>query len=116
MKYCAQKWDIQKDEEVATIRPNGCKLDFSNSDEFESLFKGLLDEGYMRVLIDLRYVTFMDSCMLGILVDGYRKVAGTGEIGLCHVDDNIGNVLELTRLNEIFNIYKTLEDALLVAA
>lgn len=111
-----EKWDVQRSEGYVTIRPNGCKLDFSNCDEFEQLLQNLLDEGYNRVVLDLRYVTFLDSCMLGILVDGYRKVAGAGEIGLCHVDENIRNVLELTRLNEVFAIYPSLEDALLIAA
>lgn len=116
MKNCAQKWYVEKNQDSVTIRPGGCKLDFSNCDEFEELLQNLLNEGFDRVLLDMRYVAFLDSCMLGILVDGYRKVAGRGEIGLCHLDDNVRNVLELTRLNEVFRIYETLEDALPVAA
>ena len=59
---------------------------------------------------DVRYLTSLD---LGVLIEFLRqmKVQG-GELVLADMDDNVFGVFEVTRLNRLFEIRRTSEDAI----
>ena len=113
-----EKWCVYKENaaRVAVIHPAMGRLGFGLAQEFEDLLSELLREGLNRIIIDCESVNFVDSCMLGILVDGYRKVGSDGLIGFCNLEPNIRSLLGMTRLDEVFKIYTTRKEALLTQA
>jgi anti-sigma B factor antagonist len=97
---------------VIVIRLSGAIYFGEESTSLRSLVKGLLNESHHMVL-DLGEVTHIDSGGLGTLVSLYasaRKVGG--EIKLARIDDHARELLQITRLVTLFEIFDTVEDAI----
>ena len=68
------------------------------------------------LLVDLSAVTYMDSSGIATLVEGFKKSKDAGaRFGLVGVRDAPLQVLQLTRLDQVFPLYPTLADALQAA-
>ena len=65
------------------------------------------------VLVDLSGVTYMDSSGVASLVEAYqRSREAAAEFALVSVNAAALRVLELARLDRVFTIHETLEEAL----
>ena len=62
--------------------------------------------GHKKFLLNLAGVDFMDSDGMGELVRCYSAVRQrAGEMKLVHVNQKVQNLLQITRLNTLFEIY-----------
>ncbi len=88
-------------------------LDARNAPAVASEIKGLLASGTTRLVIDLSPLSFIDSAGLGALLTAYKtaRTAGGG-VSLCCVSPPVLSILKLTRLEKVFSIYTTREEAL----
>ena len=64
------------------------------------------------MVLDLSHVDFIDSSCLGALVSILKSVSGQGELVLCSVNGTIQNLFKLTRMDRVFSIKETRQDAL----
>jgi anti-anti-sigma factor len=92
--------------------------DAYSSHRLESELSSLLDEG-VRVVVDLRDASFMDSTTLGVLLAERQRAERTG-LGFALVlppDEHaqVRHLLELTRLGRVFASFTSLDDALQAA-
>jgi anti-sigma B factor antagonist len=67
--------------------------------------------GNRIIVLDLREVTFIDSSGLGALIGSLKFIGDDGEIVLCGVRDAVASMLKLTRMNKIFRMFLSAEDA-----
>ncbi len=66
-----------------------------------------------KILVDLSGVTYMDSSGIASLVEAYQRAKKHGaEFSLVRVNPSALRVLKLARLDKVFRIHETLEDAL----
>jgi anti-sigma B factor antagonist len=66
-----------------------------------------------QMVIDFGNVTNMSSSALGMLITLHKRVRERdGELRLCSIQPNIEEVFRITRLNEIFEICKSRNEAL----
>ena len=87
--------------------------DSSNSGELRNIILGLLKADGQRLIMDLSAVRFIDSSGLGTLLNSSKDAhQRSGSIVLAGLQPRVQSMLELTRLNVIFDIFPTLEDAL----
>ncbi len=105
------KLDVKSQNSVIVITPHLSRIDASVATEFKSRLIDLVDKGNGKIVINLSEVDFIDSSGLGVLVLILRKVGPDGKIRLCKVNDSVRSIFELTRLNEVFDIHKTIEGA-----
>lgn len=105
------KLDVNHQNGVTVIKPQLGRIDASVATEFKSRLIDLVDKGNEKIVINLSEVDFIDSSGLGVLVLVLRKLGPNGKIGLCKVNDSVRSIFELTRLNEVFDIHKTVEGA-----
>ena len=83
-----------------------------NLNELETSLDNHLNIGDLRVLIDLREVTLIDSAGLELLWDAlmkFRKIGGA--LKLANPNDLIMDVLIATKMNNIFEIFLDQEKA-----
>ncbi len=67
-----------------------------------------------NVVVDLTGVNFIDSTALAILVQGIKRARErNGDIRLCGLQQPVRMVLELTRLDKVFEIFSDQEQAVL---
>lgn len=75
--------------------------------------KTIIEQGRGRVLIDLGGLTFMDSSGCSVLISAFKAIRGkSGRLVLSNLSPEIQSLIELTRLNEIFEIFADTDIAL----
>ena len=73
----------------------------------------LLKEDRKNLLLNLKGVSYMDSAGIGELVACHKRVAEKGgKIKLLNPTGRVFDVLQLTKLIEIFEVFKDERDAL----
>ena len=89
-------------------------LDENNIQQIGSqLFALVEQEGRKRVILDFLNVEYLSSAALGKLITMDKKVkANSGKLRLCSIRKDIYEVFAITKLNKLFDIKETQEDAL----
>lgn len=65
------------------------------------------------VVLDLSLVEFIDSACLGALIGLTRSLrAKGGEVGLANPTIEVRSIFQITRLDKIFKIYDSVDEAL----
>jgi anti-sigma B factor antagonist len=86
-------------------------LDASNVKSFKEAMQPLLKD-QSRVVLNLADVKFVDSSGLGALISALREVNGRdGSLKLCALTRSVRALFELMRMNRIFSIYESQEEA-----
>ena len=66
-----------------------------------------------KFIIDLKQVPFINSSALGIFLNVFRESEkSNGRFSLCSISNEVDNLLDITKLNSVFEIFKNQEDAL----
>jgi anti-sigma B factor antagonist len=74
--------------------------------------KQALEAGHAHILLGLREITYIDSVGLSTLISSYtsaRKVGGS--LKLLHLPRSVHQLLQITRLSTVFEVYEDLEAA-----
>jgi anti-sigma B factor antagonist len=80
--------------------------------EINGKINQLIDDGKLKIVIDLEQVDWMNSSGLGILIDAVTVLKNNnGAMRLINVSDRIKNLLKITKLNTVFDIVESEEDA-----
>lgn len=82
-------------------------------EELSKALHKLIDEGKKNIVFDLDKVTILNSSGFGILVSSYTTVKNAGgNLKLARISNKIEGLLSITKLNQIFELYATVEEAL----
>ncbi|MGA3324929.1 MAG: STAS domain-containing protein [Terriglobia bacterium] len=74
--------------------------------------KELLNAGQRRIILNLGEVTYLDSVGLSSLVAGYTSARNVGgNLKLLHLPRGVQQLLQITRLSTVFEIYEDLAAA-----
>jgi anti-sigma B factor antagonist len=72
----------------------------------------LLEQGKNHIVIDMSNVNVINSSGMGILISGYTKVKDKGgSLKLANITGKIESLMSITKLNGIFEIYSTVDEA-----
>jgi len=94
---------------VATIPVD--ELDASNAGELKHDIAPILETN-AKVVIDLSRLRFVDSSGLGAILSCLRQLtAKGGDLKLCGMSKQVRAAFELVRMQRIFDIYTTKEEA-----
>jgi len=84
----------------------------NSSAELREQFLQILKEKPKRLIINLSAVEFMDSSGLAILIEAMQITNRQGsQLKLAAVNERIRSIFEISRLDSIFSIYATEEEA-----
>jgi anti-sigma B factor antagonist len=87
----------------------------ADAPESRESFKTIVEAGASKLLVDLSGVSFIDTSGLSVLISAYKMIrAKDGRMVLCGIPVAVRTLLELTRLNEIFESFASVEAALAV--
>lgn len=66
-----------------------------------------------QVVVDLNNVEFLSSAMIGVFIRFKRRLRmNDSELKLCNARPELMEVLRLTKLDSVFDVYETRRDAL----
>lgn len=105
---------MEKTEGIAVLYIREDRLDANNSEELKAELRRFFDGGTKDLILDLKEVLFIDSSGLGVLVSGYKNASILhGSLKLSNLQSQVKSMFELTRLHRVFDIFTTVDDALL---
>lgn len=81
--------------------------------QMRTSIKDLIAQGKKKLILNLQGVKYMDSSGVGELVSTYTSVSnGGGKMVLVGVTGKILDLLQITQLLQVFEVYTSVEDAL----
>jgi len=105
---------IETTEGIAVLYIREDRLDANNSEELKAELRRFFEGGTKDLILDLKEVLFIDSSGLGVLVSGYKNASILhGSLKLSNLQSQVKSMFELTRLHRVFDIFTTVDDALL---
>lgn len=88
------------------------RIDAHNSGELKEYLLQLVENGKIKIIIQLGNVRFIDSSGLGALLSGNKHIAAkSGKLALVNIQKQVLAMFELTRLNRVFEIYADVNEA-----
>lgn len=98
------------------LKPKG-ELTEDTLDSFkEAVDHQLEDEAVIDVIVDMEEIAFIDSNVLEYLLDLQDSLHEKfGQVRLARCDENVTKILEITRLDLVFETFSDTNDAVTVA-
>jgi len=89
-------------------------LEESQIQALESSFLPLIEENNpIKLVVDFSQVRFLTSSVLGLLIRLSKKIyESEGILRLCGIQPKIYEIFKITRLDKVFDIYPTRQEAL----
>ncbi len=74
--------------------------------------KLLVESGQQRIILNLGEVTYIDSVGLSTLISSFTSARRAGgDLKLLHLPRGVHQLLQITRLSTVFEIYESLDAA-----
>jgi anti-sigma B factor antagonist len=101
-----------KQQDVIICNING-DIDLDSSPDIRKAFDELATARQQKIVISLKDVSYIDSSGLATLVEMLKKSKSYGgRLKLSNLADRVKGLFEITKLEKIFQIYDTQEEAL----
>jgi anti-sigma B factor antagonist len=97
---------------VAVVALDGRIILGDESTALREKVKSLIAEGKKKIVLNMDNITFIDSAGLGTLVAAHHSAKSQGaSLRLCHLGSKFQEVLQITKLLTVFDVYKTEAEA-----
>ena len=108
----ALKMTTREVEGVTVVAMDGRIVLGEESNALREKVKSLVAEGKKKIVLNMDNITFIDSAGLGTLVAAHHSAKGQGSaLKLCHLGTKFQEVLQITKLMTIFDVYNTEAEA-----
>lgn len=106
----------EKKEGINLIRIEG-EVIFQNSNRIKERAKDIIKENNIEYLIvDLTATSYLDSSGIGVILSLYKFMRDrNGRLLITNPNDKVKRVFEVTKLNQILDIYSDTEKAIEVS-
>jgi anti-sigma B factor antagonist len=97
-------------DEIAVLTIDG-RININSAKLIETVGQ-MLDEGRAKIIVDMRNVDFVDYNGLSVLAITYKNALNNNSaMKLCSISLNIQELLRVVKLDDVFEIYDSLDDA-----
>ncbi len=104
--------EIRNEGSAVVVALTG-EVDLHHTPEVHRALVSVVEKKPALLVINLAEVRYMDSSGIGTLVEVLRRVAAyQGKLALCHMNDRVHSVFEITKLDHFFKIFDTEAEAL----
>lgn len=104
--------NVEKGGDVVVLRVNGPRATQLQVAEFYEQIQPHVERDSPRIILNLSEVEFLDSSFVGALVVVLKRCCGrNGDVKLCGLTQPLRTLLEMLRLNRVFDIQETEESA-----
>src|SRR5947207_6789719 len=97
---------------VSVVALDGRIVLGEESNALREIVKSLIAAGKKKIVLNMDNVTFIDSAGLGTLVAAHHSAKSQGAgLRLCHLGSKFQEVLQITKLMTVFDVYNTEAEA-----
>lgn len=93
------------------VSVNAERIDAAMAIQFKEDMRSQTDNGPERVILDLSEVKFIDSSGLGAIVAAMKQLGSGRKLDLAGLTPVVEKVFRLTRMDTVFSLYATLDEA-----
>ena len=105
-------YQTRKEGELLHVSLEGNLINKQQSQELLNEIDFHYNEGIRKLIIDLTEMKYMNSTGLSILINIFTQTRNRGgEVVIVNIPEKIEKLLVITKLNSIFNIEKSIDDA-----
>lgn len=109
----ALKMTAREVDGVTVIAMDGRIVLGEESNALRENLKTVVAEGKKKVVLNMNNITFIDSAGLGTLVAAHHSAKNQGaSLRLCHLGAKFQEVLQITKLLTIFEVYNSEPEAI----
>jgi anti-sigma B factor antagonist len=72
----------------------------------------LINDGCHTLIVDFKSVEFIDSSGLGTFVSTLKRLGSRDQILLCNLQPNVASTFKLTRMDRVFAIHNSVDEAI----
>lgn len=95
-------------EGVSVVELDGRIVLGEESNSLREKIKSLLAEGKKKIILNMANIKYIDSAGLGTLVAAHLSAKTQGaSVRLCHLGNKFHEVLQMTKLLTVFDVYDT---------
>ena len=98
--------------DACIISVNESRIDAAIAIQFKDRMREKTEDAGAHIVLDLGQVDFIDSSGLGAIVAAMKQVGPERRLDLAALNPNVDKVFRLTRMDSVFRIFDTLEEAL----
>lgn len=101
-----------KSGDIVILQVAGKMLD-ANARALSEKVKELITMGFRKIILDLSGINLMNSCFgLGIIASCWGNMnRAQGKLVIANPSPKVKKLLEITKLNQVFTIYPSVEEA-----
>jgi anti-sigma B factor antagonist len=104
--------DVSRKGDAAVIKVSG-SVSMSEAESLRESLEGLAAERVACIVLDLSEMDFISSLGLSAIISGHLKCRHHhGQIKLVGPSAPVRELLETTRLNKLFGVYESVDEAL----
>jgi len=103
--------DIAEQDGAVVVRLGG-ELDVYNAGLVREALSDAVRRGKARLVVDLEEVSFMDSTLLGVLVEARTRAANRRAFMLAAAGLEVRRALEVSGLDRHFEVHESVDSAL----
>jgi anti-sigma B factor antagonist len=97
---------------VKSVVLNG-NLDTNTAPDAEDHLTSLMEEGSSKILINLENLDYISSAGLRVFLATAKQLKSTsGELRLCHLNETVQEIFDMSGFSTILNVSKTESEAL----
>lgn len=100
---------ISNGVQIITVRLE--RIDAAMAIQFKEEMRSATKGGADRVILDLTGVEFIDSSGLGAIVAAMKQLGDHRRLDLAGLTPAVDKVLRLTRMDTVFDLFGTLDEA-----
>jgi anti-sigma B factor antagonist len=98
---------------IAIIDLKGAIIGDDDTDNFRDVVADFIEQGNKCLVVNLERVNYMNSSGVGSLIAAHTSYARNGgEVRLAGVGKSIKNLLTITRLIDVFDVFDTVNEAI----
>jgi anti-sigma B factor antagonist len=102
--------------DVLVVAVEDPRIDAARAPAFKDAMAERIDQGHVRLVLDLSRVDFVDSSGLGAIVSCLKRVGPRGSLAVAGARGAVAKLFTLTRMDRVFPMHASVDDALKSAA
>ncbi len=107
-----KSWTVH-DGTIAIIELRGSLVGDGDTDKLRDLVADFIEQGNKCLIFSLSKLNYLNSSGIGALIASHATYARSGgKVCLAGIQNNVQNLLVITKLIDIFDVHDTLEDAI----
>lgn len=96
-----------------TILDMSGEIDVYTAPKFKEVVNQIINSGQKDLIVNMQHVSYMDSSGFGTLLSATKRLRPDGgTVNLVACNNSIDRMLHITRLNTVFNTYRTIDEVI----